>query len=347
MGLLSKLGLGFAVLSIASATWVALEGHRRFTGPGPLAQDGAVMINKNSSLESIAKSLTAAGVVYDPYSFMVGVKLRKGHLKAGEFSIPSHASAQTVMEILQDGKTITHKLTIAEGLTVKKILADIQDAPFLAGSISHKPSEGHLLPETWLLQRDDDRNEVVLRMEKAMNHYLDQAWAGKSANLPLKNKEEALVLASIVERETALPQERPKVAAVFLNRLRQGMKLQSDPTVIYGLSDGNGTLDHSLTRSDLDSNHPWNTYVIAALPPSPISNPGKASLDAVLHPASSDALYFVADGKGGHNFARTLDEHNRNVAAWRKGKAAAASEDEEQSCSPSFPKAPAAKLLKK
>lgn len=313
-----KVVLVLAVLMVAGATWAALEGHRRFTGPGPLAEATSVVIAKGSGLEAIARQLAAARVVPDPYSFMIGAKMRRAALKAGEYAFPAHITPLDAMTMMAEGHTVVHKLTIAEGLTVRQALQEVAEADYLAGPVTRKPAEGWLLPETWHLSRDDNRDEVVARMEKSMRQALDQAWAGRAADLPIKSKEEALVLASIVERETALKTERPLVAAVFLNRLRLGMRLQSDPTVIYGVSDKLGVLDRPISRADLDNPHPWNTYVIDGLPPTPIANPGRASIEAVLHPAKSDALYFVADGSGGHVFANSLDEHNRNVANWRK-----------------------------
>ncbi len=313
-----KIVFALAVAVVAIATWAALEGHRRFTRPGPLAEATNVVIAKGSGLEAIARQLAAAGVVPDPYSFVIGAKLRQVTLKAGEYAFPAHVTPRDAMAMMADGRTVVHKLTIAEGLTVRQVLQEVEEAEYLAGTVSRKPAEGSLLPETWHLSRDDSRDEVVARMEKSMRQMLDQAWAGRAPDLPLTSKEQALVLASIVERETGVKSERPLVAAVFLNRLRLGMRLQSDPTVIYGVSGKLGVLDRPISRADLDNPHPWNTYVHDGLPPTPIANPGRASIEAVLNPAKSDALYFVADGTGGHVFARSLDEHNRNVAKWRK-----------------------------
>ncbi|MEW5726663.1 MAG: endolytic transglycosylase MltG [Pseudomonadota bacterium] len=301
-----------------AAAGLAWEGHRRFTAPGPLAEAATVVIPRGAGLKAIATRLEEAGVVRDGWVLVVGAKLRKATLRAGEYEFPARISAEEVMRRMVEGRTVIHKLTIAEGLTVAQVLEELRAAEFLAGDIGRVPAEGMLLPETWHLSRDDARDEVLARMERAMRQLLDQLWEARAPNLPLTSPFEALVLASIVERETAVAAERPQVAAVFLNRLRLGMRLQSDPTVIYGLSDGLGVLPRPLSKADLASGHPWNTYVIAGLPPTPIANPGRASLEAVLHPAASDALYFVADGTGGHVFARTLDEHNRNVAKWRR-----------------------------
>ncbi|HSV28280.1 MAG TPA: endolytic transglycosylase MltG [Candidatus Omnitrophota bacterium] len=304
-----------AALAVAGAAW---EGHRRFTAPGPLAASGTVFIPKGSGTQAIARLLQQGGVIRDPLVFVAATKLKKANLKAGEYEFAAGVSAEGVMRQMVEGRTLVHKLTVAEGLTVRQVLTLVNGADYLEGDVARLPREGWLLPETWHLSRADDRAEVMARMEKSMRQLLDQLWAGRDPGLPLKSKEEALVLASIVERETGVKAERPRVAAVFLNRLRLGMPLQSDPTVIYGLSDGMGVLDRPLTRADLQTAHPWNTYVNPGLPPTAIANPGRASLEAVLHPADSDDLYFVADGTGGHVFARTLDQHNANVAAWRK-----------------------------
>ncbi|MBF0326809.1 MAG: endolytic transglycosylase MltG [Alphaproteobacteria bacterium] len=315
---LLRLFLLVSVLVVAAITWGALEGHRRFTAPGPLAEPATVVIPKGAGLETIARRLHGAGVIPDIYSFQVGTRIRAATMRAGEYAFPARISPEAAMRQMAEGRTVVHKLTIPEGLTVKQVAALVYSADFLAGEVGKMPAEGWLLPETWHLSRDDDRAELMGRMEKSMRQALEQAWAGRAQNLPIKTPNEALILASVVERETALKAERPKVAAVFLNRLRLGMRLQSDPTVIYGLSDGLGVLERPLSRADLEKPHRWNTYAMDGLPATPIANPGKASLDAVLHPAETDALYFVADGTGGHAFARTLEEHNRNVAQWRK-----------------------------
>lgn len=311
------LGL-LALLAAIAVVGLAWEGHRRFTGPGPLAEAATVVIPKGAGLKAIAARLEEAGAVGDAMVFMVGAKLRRASLKAGEYEFAAGISAEAVMRQMAEGRTVVHKLTVAEGLTVAQVLEVLRGAEFLAGDIGRVPPEGMLLPETWHLSREDSRDEVVGRMERAMRQLLDDLWPGRAPDLPLMSKHEVLVLASIVERETAVAAERPRVAAVFLNRLRLGMRLQSDPTVIYGLSDGLGVLPRALTRADLAASHAWNTYVIAGLPPTPIANPGRASIEAVLHPAAGDELYFVADGGGGHVFARGLDEHNRNVAKWRR-----------------------------
>ena len=301
---------------------VAGEGHRRFIAPGPSAQPVTVIIPKGAGTELIAQTLESAGVISSRWVFAIGAKLHHVSLKAGEYAFPARVSAEEAMRLLAEGKVVIHKLTVAEGLTVRQVVDLVSEADFLAGPVTRKTAEGWLLPETWHMTRDEARDEVRGRMEKAMHQTVDALWAARASGLPLKSKEEALILASMVERETAIDAERPRVAAVFYNRLARHMRLQSDPTVIYGLSDGMGELDRPLTHDDLIARTPWNTYVIDGLPQTPIANPGRAALEAVLHPARSEDLYFVANGSGGHAFARTLEEHNANVANWRKlGKA--------------------------
>ena len=310
--------VGAAVLAGLLVGGAAWDGHRRFGAPGPLAQPATVIIPRGAGTELIAQTLEAAGVVSSRWIFAIGAKLRHVSLKAGEYAFPARVSPEEAMAIIADGRVVIHKLTVAEGLTVRQVVDLVTEADFLAGSVTRKVEEGWLLPETWHMTRDETRDEVLGRMEKAMRQTVDVLWMARAPGLTHKSKEEALILASMVERETALDAERPLVAAVFYNRLARHMRLQSDPTVIYGLSDGWGELDRDLTRDDLQARTPWTTYVIDGLPRTPIANPGRAALEAVLHPATSDALYFVADGRGGHAFARTLDEHNANVARWRK-----------------------------
>ncbi len=267
----------------------------------------------------MASQLVHAGVLEHETPFLAGVWLNGAsrRLKAGEYLFPANISPQGVMDLLLSGKTVVRRLTVPEGLTTAQIFDLVRAAEGLEGALPPPPAEGSLLPETWHYSWGDERAPLVERMHRAMAEALAELWPKRIENLPLKTPEEALVLASIVEKETGLAAERPMVAAVFLNRLRHGMKLQSDPTVAYGVSPAQ-PLDRALTRADLDSFTRWNTYRIDGLPPTPIANPGRASLLAVLQPAKVDYLYFVADGTGGHAFAKSLDAHNRNVATWRK-----------------------------
>ncbi len=315
---LRKVVLPVLALVAAACVWLAVAGHHRFTQPGPLVEAVTVIIPKGDGIDAVARRLTEAGVIRDRWVLMAAARLRDARPRAGEYLFPAAVSPAEALAEMVEGRTVVHKLTIAEGLTVRRVVELVRQADYLAGPVSVRPQEGALLPETWHLSRDDRRDEVIDRMQRAMSQALDAAWAARAPGLPLASKHDALVLASIVERETAIPAERPHVAAVFENRLRKGMRLQSDPTVIYGLSDGAGVLDRPLDRADLASPLPWNTYVVDGLPPTPIANPGRASIEAVLHPAAGDDLYFVADGSGGHVFARTLEQHNANVAQWRR-----------------------------
>ncbi|CCG41321.1 endolytic transglycosylase MltG [Magnetospirillum molischianum] len=310
--------LGVLLALVLLAGVAAWRGHVAFTSPGPAQAPITVIIPKGAGTEAAATLLEQAGVISDRFVFIVGTKLRRATLKAGEYAFPARVSAEDAMRIVADGRVVVHKLTVAEGLTVRQVAALVEEADFLSGSITRSLSEGWLLPETWHAVRDEPRDEVLARMEKSMRRNLETLWAGRDLGVALRSPEEALILASIVERETAIAAERPRIAAVFYNRMARGMRLQSDPTVIYGVSDGMGVLDRPLTRADLNTAHPWNTYAIDGLPRTPIANPGRASLEAVLHPIRTDDLYFVADGSGGHAFAATLDAHNANVTRWRQ-----------------------------
>ncbi|MDD3447306.1 MAG: endolytic transglycosylase MltG, partial [Zavarzinia sp.] len=221
------------------------------------------------------------------------------------------------VRLLRDGKVVVHRLTVPEGLTVAEIMKLVADTAALSGSLPPIPPEGTLLPETYNFTRGENRSAMVDRMRRAMVEALDSAWAARVDGLPFETKEQALVLASIIEKETARDSERRRIAGVFVNRLRKGMRLQSDPTVIYGITKGQGPLGRSLTRTDLREATDYNTYVVYGLPPGPISSPGLDSLRAAVNPSTHKELYFVADGKGGHAFAETLDDHNANVQRWR------------------------------
>jgi len=297
-------------------------GLAAFSAPGPVAAHGAqtvVFVKSGVGLRGVAQSLADAGVLTRPEVFYVGVRVNgKGAaLKAGEFAIPSHASMREIMDILAAGKAIEHKLTVAEGLTSQMVYALVKDNAELTGDAGAVPPEGSLLPETYLFSRGATRAGLIAQMSKAQTALIDKLWESRAAGLPFKTKEEAIILASIVEKETAIAAERPHIAAVFINRLRIGMRLQSDPTIIYGIT-GGYPIGRRIKQSEIDAATPYNTYVIAGLPPQPICNPGKDSLQAVLNPAESKDLYFVADGTGGHVFASNPDEQAKNVAKWRR-----------------------------
>ncbi|WP_370648413.1 endolytic transglycosylase MltG [Acidomonas methanolica] len=290
--------------------------------PGPLEAGRDVVVPHGDTL-TVWHGLAAAGVVQDDdlarmvFRATIWLTRRDGALHAAELAFPAHVSLAKVVWVLRHAPPVQHYLTIPEGWTAWRIAAQLKATDTLTGETPPIP-EGSVLPQTIAFLRGTPRATVVRRLQHMMDGALARVWAGRDASLTLPDAHALLVLASIVERETGRPAERPQVARVFLNRLAQGMRLQSDPTVIYDLSEGTGAIDHPLTRAELDESGPENTYRIAGLPPAPICSPGLATLEAVAHPASGDALYFVATGTGGHRFAATLDEHNRNVAAYRK-----------------------------
>ncbi len=286
--------------------------------PGPLAEPRAIVIPRGSSSEAIGAVLAEQGAIRDARVFAAAVWLTRSHgpLRAGEYLFPAAGSLEQVLEVLRTARPVQRRLTIPEGLTARQIRVLIDAAPGMSGQTPDL-DEGGVLPETYSYEYGDSRAALVRRATAAMSATLDRLWKERAEGLPLASPREALVLASIVERETGQPAERPHVAGVFINRLKRGMPLQSDPTVAYVAADG-GVLERALTRADLDRDHPFNTYRVRGLPPGPIASPGEESIKAVLRPMETDDLYFVADGTGGHAFARTLDEHNRNVARWRQ-----------------------------
>jgi UPF0755 protein len=309
-----------AVLIAALAGLVAYNVARLFESPGPLAADRNLVVPRGAGLSVIAKTLTEEGIIGDPLTFRLGVTFYDAarELKAGEYRFPAAASMHEVMDILRSGETVVHRLTVPEGLTSGEIVQLVADAEGLSGDPGPVPPEGSLLPETYHYVWDEQRAELIGRMRTAQQDLLSRLWDERAPDLPFASAEDAVILASVVEEETALDNERPLVASVFINRLKRGMRLQSDPTVVYGLTQGQAPLGRALTRQDLNTPNPYNTYLNDGLPPGPIANAGRAALEAVLAPAATKYLYFVADGSGGHAFAETLDEHNRNVAKWRK-----------------------------
>ena len=313
----------FLVLVAALALVGAFVWERvNFVAPGPAAAKSGqtvVLIPPREGVAAIAHRLAEAHVVENADLFNWGVRIRgiAGRLKAGEYAIPSRASMANVAAILIAGKSIEHKLTVAEGLTSQTAYNLVKADPVLTGNAGPVPLEGSLLPETYLFTHGTTRAELLAHMMKAEDDLLVKLWAGREPGLPLRMPLDAVILASIVEKETAIPAERGHIAAVFENRLKLGMKLQSDTTIIYGLTHGL-PLGRGIRESEIEKPTPYNTYIITGLPPGPICNPGAASLYAVLHPEHSKDLYFVADGTGGHVFAATIAEHQQNVSRWRK-----------------------------
>jgi UPF0755 protein len=298
----------------AGGWWYA---QHAFAAPGPAAEPVQMVVPRGGTT-AIAAELAERGVIADPRAFLAAAWLTRGEgpLRAAEFVFPAGASLRDVLEVLRRARPVQRRLTIPEGLTARQIAALIERAEGLTGDVPPF-DEGALLPETYAYEWGDTRAAVVRRAETAMEAALAEIWASRVPNLPLRTPREALILASIVERETGKAEERARIAGVFINRLRRGMPLQSDPTTAYAAADG-GVLDRPLTRADLDRDHPFNTYRIRGLPPGPIASPGRDALRATVQPEATDFLYFVADGTGGHAFGRTLEEHNRNVARWRE-----------------------------
>jgi len=286
---------------------------------GPLTAERTVVIPKGSTLPEIAAQLAAAGVVVHPLLLRVAAQVYDPEqpLRSGEYAFATGSTVAQVLELLRSGRTVVRKLTIPEGLTTLQVLQRVRNAEGLDGEIAVTPAEGSLLPATYPYSYGDSRAAMIETMSRTMRQTINKLWANRAPNLPLNTPEEAVTLASIVEKETGVAAERARIAGVFINRLRLGMRLQSDPTVIYAVANGTGPLGRPLTLTDLRTENPYNTYRNAGLPPGPIANPGRAALLAVLQPAATDELFFVADGSGGHVFARTYDEHKVNVSRWR------------------------------
>ena len=304
----------FAVGGIAAWFW------HEFNAAGPLNVEKIVVIPKGAGVNGITQVLAEAGVIEHPLVFKLSTRIaaERQPLHAGEFRFPAAVSPRDAMQVLIAGKVVLHRVTVAEGLTVSEVYDVISAQSDLEGPMPPKTAEGALLPETYFFVLGDTKAQLIERMRSEMSAKLAELWEGRDKDIPLTSPEEAVTLASLVEKETSKDNERARVAAVFYNRMKKGMALQSDPTVIYALTDGKGKLDRLLTTADLKLDSPYNTYVITGLPKGPIANPGLAALKGVLQPAKTKELYFVADGTGGHAFAETLDQHNKNVAKWRK-----------------------------
>jgi UPF0755 protein len=320
--------IGNAIISVfvlvAIMAGIALViGKQRFDAVGPLPQDRIVNIPRGSGIRDIADVLVREGVIDQPWVFVGGVLVLKARedLKAGEYQFKAHASLSDVVATIVEGRVVAHQFTIPEGLTSEQIVARLLDDDVLVGNIKEVPREGGLLPDTYNFNRGVTREQMIQRMQQAQQRVLKEIWDRHSPDLPIKTPDQLVILASLVEKETGKPEERTRVAAVFANRLKQKMKLQSDPTIIYGLVGGKGTLGRPIMKSEIDQPTPYNTYQIEGLPPGPIANPGRASLEAAANPARTRELYFVADGTGGHAFAETYEQHQKNVARLRQMEA--------------------------
>lgn len=315
LGTLTSLVWTGALLAMALAVFLVWDIHR----PGPATGSIDFTIERGASVMDIARQLKARGAIRDVVEFRLAAKFyaSAGALKAGTYEVAEGESLRDILEKIEAGHMKLSPFTVAEGLTSAMIVDLVAKSDLMTGAAPPAPPEGTLLPETYMIEPGATRAEVVGRMRADQQKLIDELWPKRAAGLPLRTPEEAVILASIVEKETGVASERPQVAAVFVNRLRRGIPLQSDPTIIYGLTKG-APLGRGIRRSELDKRTPYNTYFIPALPPTPIANPGRDAITAVLHPAQSDALYFVADGTGGHVFAVTVEEHNRNVAHWRE-----------------------------
>jgi UPF0755 protein len=292
---------------------------QRFEAAGPLEKETIVNIPPRLGIRDIADLLMREGVIDHPWTFVVSAMLAKTHddLRFGEYQFPKQASLHDVINTIIDGKVVQHQITIPEGLTSEQIVQRLLETDILSGSIKEIPREGSMLPESYRYPRGASRDQVIQRMQQAQTRVVQEVWERRMPDLPLRTPQQLVILASIVEKETGRPDERTRVAAVFVNRLKQRMKLQSDPTIIYGIAGGKATLGRPILKSEIEQHTPYNTYVIEGLPPGPISNPGRAALEAVANPARTKELYFVADGTGGHAFSETLEQHQRNVARLR------------------------------
>ncbi len=303
---------------------VGLTVYHQYEAPGPLEAQRTVVIPKGEGRIAIAERLEKEGIISNRWTFIGGhllqswLGVRKApELKAGEYELKDHASMRQVMETLSGGKSILYKVTIPEGLTSQQIVERLKAEATLSGDVTAIPAEGTLLPDTYHFSKGASRQEIVGHMQSEMQKLIASLWDKRPGDLPLRTAGDAVTFASIVEKETGQSDERDRVAAVFYNRLKKGMRLQSDPTIIYGIAAGAGTLGRGITKADIDTKTPYNTYQINGLPPGPIANPGRASLEATFSPAKTADLYFVADGSGGHAFSETLKEHNSAVAKWR------------------------------
>lgn len=310
------------IVGAVLAALLVVYAYVRYTSSGPLAEDKVIIVEKGQGLNAIAGNLQAEGVLVGTTVLRAFAKLTGDDTKihAGEYKFEAGISPQGVMQLLVSGETLKHPFTMPEGWTSHQVVAELNATEGLTGEVVIVPAEGSLLPETYFYSYGDDRKAILERMQASMEAALTQLWGQRDVTTPIKTLNQALIVASIVEKETGIDGERGLVASVFVNRMRIGMPLQSDPTVIYAITKGEKELGRPLYFKDLKVDSPYNTYKYKELPPTPIANPGIDSIKAVLNPPRTDYLYFVADGTGGHVFATSLEDHNRNVAKWRKIK---------------------------
>ena len=297
-----------------------IYGKQKIEAPGPLQEERIVNIPARAGMTDIADALQREGVIDNNRWAFIGAVLAlkaRSELKPGEYLFQKNASLRDIIGIIVEGKVVQHAVTIPEGLSSEQIVARPSDNDLFSGSVREMPREGTMLPETYKFPRGTTREQVIARMQQAHKRALAEIWERRTPDLPIKTPEQLVTLASIVEKETGKSDERSRVASVFINRLRQKIKLQSDPTIIYGLVGGRGTLGRPIKRSEIQQPSPYNTYVVDGLPPGPIANPGRASLEAAANPARTRDLFFVADGTGGHAFSDTYDQHQKNVAKLR------------------------------
>ena len=320
----------FLTLLLAGAGLAAagFYAYQQYTISGPLAAKRIFIVEQGLGTPEIAAVLEKQGIISNARIFtaMAYVTGTRGRLKAGEYEFAAQAPMQDVMALIASGKSITYKVSVPEGFTSEMAVERLNANEILTGPPASVPAEGSIMPDTYVFRRGMTRQKLAEDMQTAQAKLLQELWDKRLPVSVIETKEQAVILASIVEKETGVAAERPVIASVFINRLKKGMRLQSDPTIIYGIAGGKGRLDRSLTRNDIETETPYNTYRIDGLPPGPIANPGRAALEAVLNPPTTEYLYFVADGTGGHAFASTLEEHNSNVKQWRQiaGNAAAA-----------------------
>jgi len=340
--ILINLVITLAVFGLAAIGGALYFGKQKFEQTGPLTEEATVVISSGAGLSGITDSLAGKGVIedglFDEWVFNLGIRFYKNatRLKAGEYAFAPGVSMHEVMTDLVEGNAVTHSVTIPEGWTTAQIIERVREHPTLTGEITDIPAEGDLLPQTYTFARGTPRQDIIDQMKAAQEKLLSEIWERRTDGLPVETPEDLVILASIVEKETALADERPRVAGVFVNRLNKKMRLQSDPTILYGLYGGEAWLkDRSAIRqSELKAENEYNTYQIDGLPPGPIGNPGRAAMEAVANPSRTQDLYFVADGTGGHVFAETYEQHQENVRKWRRIEQDRRQADQEQEAQP-------------